>query len=47
VLPPGESWTISYKVELTEKAKPKSTLSLLATAGAVTSSASLVVKRKG
>jgi hypothetical protein len=46
VLPPGESWTVSYRVELTEKAKKKSTLSLIATAGAVTSKGSLVVKRK-
>jgi len=46
VLPPGESWTVSYKVELTEKAKEKSTLSLIATAGAVTSKGSLVIKRK-
>jgi hypothetical protein len=46
VLPPGESWTVSYKVELTEKAKKKSTLSLIATAGAVTSKGSLVIKRK-
>ncbi len=46
VLPPGESWTVSFKVELTEKAKPKSTLSLIATAGAVTNNGSLVLKRK-
>lgn len=36
---------LSYKVELTEKAKPRSTLSLIATAGTVTSKGSLVIKR--
>jgi hypothetical protein len=47
VLLPGGSWTVSYKVELTETAKAKSTLSLTATGGGVTGKGSLVVKRDG
>jgi hypothetical protein len=44
VLLPGGSWTVSYKVELTAKAKKTSTLSLVGTAGTVTSKSSLVLK---
>jgi hypothetical protein len=44
---PGGSWTVSYKVKLTAKAKKTSTLSLVGTAGTVTSKSSLVVKVAG
>jgi hypothetical protein len=44
---PGGSWTVSYKVQLTAKAKKTSTLSLVGTAGTVTSSSSLVLKLAG
>jgi hypothetical protein len=44
---PGGSWTVSYKVELTAKAKKTSTLSLVGTAGTVTSKSSLVLKLAG
>jgi hypothetical protein len=44
---PGGSWTVSYKVELTAKAKKNSTLSLIGTAGTVTSKSSLVLKLAG
>jgi hypothetical protein len=47
VLLPGGTWTVSYKVKLTAKAKKTSTLSLVGTAGTVTSKGSLVVKRAG
>jgi hypothetical protein len=46
VLAPGASWTISVRVKLTEKAKPKSTLSLTGTASGLTAKGSLVVKLK-
>jgi hypothetical protein len=46
VLLPGGTWTVSYKVEMTEKAKATSTLSLIATGGGLTGKGSLVVKRK-
>ena len=44
---PGGSWTVSYKVKLTAKAKKTSTLSLVGTAGTVTSKSSLVLKLAG
>ena len=44
---PGGSWTVSYKVKLTAKAKKSSTLSLAATAGSLTAKGSLVVKSLG
>jgi hypothetical protein len=43
-LAPGASWTVSVRVKLTEKAKPKATLSLTGTASGVTGKGSLVVK---
>jgi hypothetical protein len=46
VLLPGGSWTVSYRVELTEKAKASSTLSLVGSAGDVAVKGSLIVKRK-
>jgi hypothetical protein len=44
---PGESWPVTYKVKLTAKAKKNSTLSLVGTAGTVTSKSSLVLKLAG
>jgi hypothetical protein len=44
VIAPGASWTVSVRVELTAKAKQKSTLSLVGTASGVTAKGSLVVK---
>jgi hypothetical protein len=44
VISPGASWTVSVSVELTGKAKKKSTLSLVGTASGVTAKGSLVVK---
>jgi hypothetical protein len=44
VLAPGASWTVSVRVEVTEKAKEKSTLSLTAAASGLTAKGSLVVK---
>ena len=47
VLAPGASWTVSVNVQLTEKAKAKSTLGLVASGpGATTGTGSLVVKLK-
>jgi hypothetical protein len=46
VLLPGGSWTVSYKVELTEKAKATSTLALTASGGGLIGKSSFVVKRK-
>jgi hypothetical protein len=43
-LAPGASWTVSVRVELTKKAKPKSTLALTGTASGVSAKGSLVVK---
>lgn len=46
-LAPGTSWTLSARVQLTARAKPKSTLSLTGTApGATTATGSLLVKLK-
>jgi hypothetical protein len=45
-LAPGASWTVSVRVQLTEKAKKKSTLSLIGTAAGLTAKGSLVVKLK-
>jgi hypothetical protein len=46
-LAPGASWTMTVKVQLTEKAKAKSTLGLTASGkGATTGTGSLVVKLK-
>jgi hypothetical protein len=47
VLLPGGSWTVSYKVKLTAKAKKTSTLSLVGAAGTVTAKSSLVLKLAG
>jgi hypothetical protein len=47
VLVPGGTWTVSYEVKLTAKAKKTSTLSLAGTAGTVTSKSSLVLKLAG
>lgn len=45
-LAPGASWTVSVRLELTKKAKKKSTLSLTAAASGVTGKGSLVLKLK-
>lgn len=47
VLNAGGSWTVSAKVQLTAKAKTKSTVSLTAAAGGLTASGSLVLRRQG
>ena len=48
LLTPGDSFTLSVRVELTQKAKKKTTLSLAASgAGAVTGTSSLIVKAAG
>jgi hypothetical protein len=44
---PGESWTVSARVELTEKAKARSTVALTASAGGLTATGSLVLRLKG
>jgi hypothetical protein len=44
VLLPGGSWTVSYKVKLTAKAKKTSTLSLVGAAGTLSARGSLVLK---
>jgi hypothetical protein len=46
-LAPGKSWTLTVRVQLTAKAKKKSTLSLTAAASGVTASGSLAVTLKG
>jgi hypothetical protein len=46
VLTPGGSCTVTLRLQLTKKAKPKSTLSLTASASGVTGAGSLVAKRK-
>lgn|GEM_PF-2172891 len=46
VLAPGKSWTVSVRVQLTRKAKKKSTLALTASASGITGTGSLVVKLK-
>ncbi|MBS1676333.1 MAG: hypothetical protein JST08_03005 [Actinobacteria bacterium] len=43
-LAPTESWTVSFRVELTKKAKKSSTLSVTGAAGGVTAKSSLVIK---
>jgi hypothetical protein len=45
-LGPGRSFSLSVRVELTAKAKPKSTVSLTGTASGLTAKSSLVVKLK-
>jgi hypothetical protein len=47
VLLPGGSWTVSYKVKLTAKAKNTTTLSLVGAAGTVSANSSLVLKLVG
>jgi hypothetical protein len=44
---PGNSWTVSYKVKLTAKAKKSSTLSLVGASGSLSAKGSLVVKLAG
>jgi hypothetical protein len=44
VLAPGASWIVSVRVEVTEKAKEKSTLPVTGTASGLTAKSSLVVK---
>jgi hypothetical protein len=44
---PGGSWTVSYKVKLTAKAKKSSTLSLVGAAGSLSAKSSLVLKALG
>jgi alpha-galactosidase-like protein len=45
-LAPGRSFSLSVRVELTAKAKPKSTVSLIGTASGLTAKSPLVIKRK-
>jgi hypothetical protein len=47
ILAPGGSWTVSYKVKLTTKAKKTSTLSLVGAAGTLAAKGSLVLKLLG
>lgn len=47
VLTAGGTWTVSAKVQLTAKARQKSTVSLTAAAGRLTAKGSLVLKRQG
>lgn len=47
VLTAGDTWALSAKVQLTAKAKKKSTVALTATAGSATAKGSLVLKRRG
>lgn len=44
VLLPGGSWTLTYRVKLTAKAKKSSTLSLVGAAGGLSAESSLVLK---
>jgi len=46
-LAPGASWTVTVRVQLTAKAKPKSNLKLTAAASGVTGARTLVLKSKG
>lgn len=41
---PGQAWTVAFQAELTAKAKPKSTISLTSTSGALTAAGSVVLK---
>jgi hypothetical protein len=43
----GQTWTVTLEVKLTEKAKPKSTISLTGTAAGLTAQGSVVVKPTG
>lgn len=47
ILAPGRSFTLSVHIEMTAKAKPKSTISLTGSASGVTARSSFVVKRTG
>jgi hypothetical protein len=47
VLLPSGSWTVSYKVKLTAKAKKSSTLSLVGAAGSLAVKSSLILKSLG
>jgi hypothetical protein len=47
ILAPGGSWTISVRVQLTARAKAKTTLALTGTAPGLSAKGSLVVKRAG
>lgn len=47
VLAPGASWTVTVRVQLTAKAKPKSSLKFTAAASGVTGAGTLVLKSKG
>ena len=46
-LAPGASWKVTVRVQLTAKAKPKSSLKLTAAASGVTGTGTLVLKPKG
>jgi hypothetical protein len=46
-LPPGESWTLSFRVKLSASAKKKSTLSLTGAAGGLGVNGSLILKAVG
>jgi hypothetical protein len=43
---PGDSWTVSFRVKLTAKAKPKSTIGFTASSGALSASGSVLIKTK-
>jgi hypothetical protein len=43
----GQTWTVNLQVKLTEKAKPKSTITLTGTSGALTATGSVLVKAAG
>ena len=47
VLAPGASWTMTVRVQLTAKARRRSTLNLTAAASGVTATGPLVLKAKG
>jgi hypothetical protein len=44
---PGDSWTLSYRVRMTAKAKSKSTIGIVGAAGALTANGSLVITSTG
>jgi hypothetical protein len=43
----GQTWTVTFQVKPTEKAKPKSTLLLTATATGLSATGSVVVRSTG
>jgi uncharacterized membrane protein len=43
----GQSWTVTFRVKLTSKAKKSSTIALTTSSGAISAAGSFVVKRAG